>query len=40
MDDRWSDFATKLESGESDRVNSVIGEISDVPMTRVRTDSV
>lgn len=32
MDDRWSDFATILESGESNRVNDVIDEISDMSL--------
>jgi hypothetical protein len=32
MYDRWSDFATKLESGDSDRVNDVIDEISDMSL--------
>lgn len=32
MGDRWSDFATKLESGESNRVNDVIDEISDMSL--------
>jgi hypothetical protein len=32
MYDRWSDFATELESGEPNRVNDVIDEIGDMSL--------
>jgi hypothetical protein len=32
MHDRWSQFATALESGESDRVNDVIDEIGEMDL--------
>ncbi|RLM95889.1 hypothetical protein [Haloarcula sp. Atlit-7R] len=33
MHQRWSDFAPELESGESDRVNDVIDDISDMSLS-------
>ena len=32
MHQRWSDFAPELESGDSDRVNDVIDDISDMDL--------